>query len=124
MNRAIQTTAHENKIRRWQTFTPPQSTTHAAHCGLVLHWRAYATGRRQLPGRSLAFLHPSSPYVLEPRELVRFTNLNFSVRKRRSFHSIAGSKELSEIPAKDFKLEGQALFGANLKLAMGLTEAE
>jgi hypothetical protein len=23
------------------TFTPPQSTAHAVHCGLVLHWRAY-----------------------------------------------------------------------------------
>jgi outer membrane protein len=41
MNHAFKATAHENKIRRWQTFTPPQSTAHAAHCGLVLHWRAY-----------------------------------------------------------------------------------
>ena len=39
-NHAFKATAHENKIRRWQTFTPPQSTAHAAHCGLVLHWRA------------------------------------------------------------------------------------
>jgi hypothetical protein len=41
MNHAFKATAHENKIRRWQTFTPPQSPAHAAHCGLVLHWRAY-----------------------------------------------------------------------------------
>ena len=41
MNHAFKATAHENKIRRWQTFTPPQNTAHAAHCGLVLHWRAY-----------------------------------------------------------------------------------
>ena len=41
MNHAFKATAHENKTRRWQTFTPPQSTAHAAHCGLVLHWRAY-----------------------------------------------------------------------------------
>ena len=41
MNHAIKATAHENKIRRWPTFTPPQSTAHAAHCGLVLHRRTY-----------------------------------------------------------------------------------
>jgi len=41
MNHAFKATAHENKIRRWQTFTPPQRSAHAAHCGLVLHWRAY-----------------------------------------------------------------------------------
>src|ERR1022692_2351034 len=41
MNHAIKATAHENNIRRWQTFTSPQSPAHAAHCGLVLHWRAY-----------------------------------------------------------------------------------
>jgi hypothetical protein len=41
MNHAQYAIAHEIKIRRWQTFTPPQSTAHAAHCGLVLHWRAY-----------------------------------------------------------------------------------
>jgi hypothetical protein len=41
MNHAKYAIAHEIKIRRWQTFTPPQSTAHAAHCGLVLHWRAY-----------------------------------------------------------------------------------
>jgi len=43
MNHAQYAIAHEIKIRRWQTFTPPQSTAHAAHCGLVLHWRAYPT---------------------------------------------------------------------------------
>jgi hypothetical protein len=42
MNHAIKAIDHENKIRRWQTFTPPQRTAYAAHCGLVLHWRAYA----------------------------------------------------------------------------------
>ena len=41
MNHAIKAIDHENKIRRWQTFTPPQRTAYAAHCGLVLHWRAY-----------------------------------------------------------------------------------
>jgi hypothetical protein len=40
MNHAIKAIDHENKIRRWQTFTPPQRTAYAAHCGLVLHWRA------------------------------------------------------------------------------------
>jgi len=33
--------AHETKFRRWTTFTPPQRPAHAAHCGLVLHRRAY-----------------------------------------------------------------------------------
>ena len=33
-------------IRRWQTFTPPQRPAHAAHCGLVLHRRAYRTPSR------------------------------------------------------------------------------
>jgi hypothetical protein len=47
---AIKATVHENKIRRWQTFTPPQSTAHAAHCGLVLHWRAYL-GRSRITSR-------------------------------------------------------------------------
>jgi hypothetical protein len=32
---------HETKIRRWTTFTPPKSTAHAAHCGLVLHRRSH-----------------------------------------------------------------------------------
>ena len=32
---------HETKIQRWTTFTPPQSTAYAVHCGLVLHRRAY-----------------------------------------------------------------------------------
>jgi Predicted membrane protein (DUF2339) len=32
--------AYENKIRRRQTFAQPQSTAHAAHCSLVLHWHA------------------------------------------------------------------------------------
>jgi hypothetical protein len=41
MNHATNATAHETKIRRWTTFTPPQSTAYAAHCGLVLHRRAY-----------------------------------------------------------------------------------
>jgi hypothetical protein len=41
MNHAIKATAHETKVRRWTTFTPPQRTAYAAHCGLVLHWRAY-----------------------------------------------------------------------------------
>jgi hypothetical protein len=41
MNHAIKAIAHENKVRRRQTFTPPQSTAHAAHSGLVLHRRAY-----------------------------------------------------------------------------------
>jgi len=31
MNHAIKAMAHETKIRRWATFTPPQSTAHAAH---------------------------------------------------------------------------------------------
>jgi endothelin-converting enzyme/putative endopeptidase len=43
MNHAIKAIAHETKIRRWQTFTPPQNAAHAAHCGLVLHRRAYPT---------------------------------------------------------------------------------
>ena len=29
------------KLGPWQTFTPPQSPAHAAHCGLVLHWRTF-----------------------------------------------------------------------------------
>ena len=41
MNHATNAMAHETKIRRWTTFTPPQSTAYAAHCGLVLHRRAY-----------------------------------------------------------------------------------
>jgi len=41
MNHAISAIAHENKIRQWLAFPPPQSTAHAAHCGLVLHRRAY-----------------------------------------------------------------------------------
>jgi hypothetical protein len=41
MNHAINAIAHETKIRRWTTFTPPQNTAHAALCGLVLHRRAY-----------------------------------------------------------------------------------
>src|ERR1019366_7229697 len=43
MSDAIKATAHENKMR-WQTFTPPQRPAYAAHCGLVLHWRAYLWG--------------------------------------------------------------------------------
>ena len=35
MNHAQYAIAHEIKIRQWQTFTPPQSTADAAHCGLV-----------------------------------------------------------------------------------------
>lgn len=35
MNFADQANAHETKIRRWTTFASPQSTAHAAHCGLV-----------------------------------------------------------------------------------------
>jgi hypothetical protein len=46
MNYAFKAMAHENKIRRWTTFTPPQSPAHAAHCGLVLHWRAHQYGNR------------------------------------------------------------------------------
>jgi putative transposase len=45
MNHAIKAIAHETKIRRWQTFTPPQNAAHAAHCGLVLHRRAYRVER-------------------------------------------------------------------------------
>ena len=41
MIHAIEAIAHENKVRRRQSFTPPQSTAHAADGGLALHWRAY-----------------------------------------------------------------------------------
>jgi integrase len=33
--------AHETKIRRWSTFTPPQNTALAAFCGLFLLRRSY-----------------------------------------------------------------------------------
>ena len=33
--------AHETKIRRWTTFTPPQNTALAAFCGLFLLRRSY-----------------------------------------------------------------------------------
>jgi hypothetical protein len=32
--------AHETKIRRWTTFTPPQTADHATICGLVLQRRS------------------------------------------------------------------------------------
>ena len=37
MNHAIKAIAHQNKVRRWQTFTPPQNAAHAAQraCRLV-----------------------------------------------------------------------------------------
>ena len=38
---AAKAKAHETKIRRWSTFTPPQSATHAALCGLFLLRRSY-----------------------------------------------------------------------------------
>jgi len=41
MNHADQATAHETKIRRWTTFTPPQSAARAALCGLFLLRRSY-----------------------------------------------------------------------------------
>jgi hypothetical protein len=41
MNHAFKATAHENKIRRWQTFTPPQNTALAAFCGLFSLRRSY-----------------------------------------------------------------------------------
>ena len=34
-------TAHETKIPRWTTFTPPQSAAPAAFCGLFLLRRSY-----------------------------------------------------------------------------------
>ncbi len=41
MNPATKANAHETNIRRWTTFTPPQSTAHAALRGLVLHRRSH-----------------------------------------------------------------------------------
>ena len=55
MNHAIKATAHENKVRRWLAFTPPQSTAHAAHCGLVLHWRAYHWKKLKIPALATLF---------------------------------------------------------------------
>ena len=43
MNHAINAIAHENKIRRWQTFTPPQNTAPAALCGLFSLRRVYVS---------------------------------------------------------------------------------
>jgi hypothetical protein len=53
-NHPIQATTHETKIRRWPTFTPPQSAAHAARCGLVLHRRSYVphTHPRGAPRKS------------------------------------------------------------------------
>ncbi len=42
MNPATKANAHETNIRRWTTFTPPQSTAHAALRGLVLHRRSHS----------------------------------------------------------------------------------
>jgi hypothetical protein len=36
MNPDAKATAHETKIRRWTTFTPPQNTAHTAFCGISL----------------------------------------------------------------------------------------
>src|SRR5258708_40013624 len=49
--RCLRNQAHKSKIRRWPAFTPPPSTALAAHCGLVLHRRAYlyASGNTQTP---------------------------------------------------------------------------
>jgi hypothetical protein len=33
LTHAIKAIAHEIKIRRWPTFTPPQNAAQAAHCG-------------------------------------------------------------------------------------------
>jgi hypothetical protein len=69
MNHAIKAIDHENKIRRWQTFTPPQRTAYAAHCGLVLHWRAYSAtpSERFLVGMFVLTLGPTS-FKAAPRE--------------------------------------------------------
>ena len=40
-NHPFQAMAHETKIRRWTTFTPPQNTALAAFCGLFLLRRSY-----------------------------------------------------------------------------------
>jgi hypothetical protein len=48
MNQPIKAKAHKTKIRRWTTFTPPQSTPHAALCGLFLLRRAYNTPLKAL----------------------------------------------------------------------------
>jgi len=63
MNHASNAMAHENKIRRWTAFTPPQCTAYAAHCGLVLHWRAYQSVHPEFLRGHLKDKYPKTPFA-------------------------------------------------------------
>jgi hypothetical protein len=71
MNHAIKAIDHENKIRRWQTFTPPQRTAYAAHCGLVLHWRAYEV-LRAISHVSVVNMHTQKGSLHQTSKIVRY----------------------------------------------------
>ena len=49
--------SHETNIRRWTTFTPPQSTAHAAHCG------PFSLRRSQKPSKKTLLIETHDEFV-------------------------------------------------------------
>jgi len=99
MSFSASATSSQDEIRR-TIFTPPQSTAHAAHCGLFLLRRAYVVyyfnSLRELGG-ALRLIDDDIPHRLEYLANADGLGSGRAIRERRELTSRVAAKDISSL---------------------------